>query len=110
MTTKREAGLLAALFALDTIHRIEWYCNRDPVETKRLPAVLFETVNEGSGRPFGVIFANHRNRIHEADPERARVEEIVVDWVRAWEVDRTAERVGSVATLVSGENDAETLS
>ncbi|ELZ24396.1 hypothetical protein C477_01220 [Haloterrigena salina JCM 13891] len=80
------------------------------VETKRSPAVLFEISSEESDRPFGMRFSNHGNRIGESDLERAWVEEVVIDRVRVWEVDQTADAVGSVDEIVFGEYNTCTLS
>jgi len=67
--------------------RIEWYFNEAHVATQSSPTEMFETLNTGASRPFGLVFSNHVNRIGQADLTEPWTEQLVIDWVRVSELD-----------------------
>lgn len=70
--------------------RLEWYFNGEHVLTRDSPDELFETLNHDESRPFGLCFSNHVNRLGEAALDEAWTEEMVIDWVRVWEIEGAA--------------------
>lgn len=66
--------------------RIEWYFNGNHINIRDSPPELFATLNNGAALPFGLIFSNHVNRFGNANLNEEWIEEMVIDWVRVWDL------------------------
>ncbi len=64
--------------------RIEWYFNGKQLLTRSSPPAMIQSLTATEARPFGLIFSNHVNRVGQADLTEVWTEELIIDWVRVW--------------------------